>query len=132
MRKDVALLLKNKSSEVALKFSKTDRTNNFNNESFKVVEIKPISAMSAYVIYEKNTGKRALAHFIFIDMPKNPYWTYYFLRTDHLLNLNILVDKYLEVEQHNFPMNFDNDETISSIDGLKEIPDVLKEFPKQV
>ena len=106
MRKEVALTLKHKAVEVAKRFSNTDRANNFNNESFKVHEIMPISAQGAYVIFEKSSGKRAIAHFIHVDHPKNPFWQYYIIGAQHLLNLNVLSDKYLEVEQHNFPFNF--------------------------
>ena len=128
MKKEVAKALQHKAQEIQAKYSNKDRTNNFNNETFKIKDIKPISAMSAYVIFEKNTGKRALAHFIYVDMPNKPYWTYYFMRTDHMLNLNVLVDKYLEVEQHNFPINFGN----KPIEQYEIIPDVLQPIPKQI
>ena len=108
MRKDVAIALKNKAVEVAKNYSNTDRVNNFNNESFKVYEIMPISAQGAYVIFEKSSGKRAIAHFIHVDHPKKPFWQYYIIGSQHLLNLNVLSEKYLEVEQHNFPFNFES------------------------
>ena len=139
MRKDVAISLKNKAIETANKFSNTDRVNNYNNESFKVCEIMPISAQGAYVIFEKSTGKRAIAHFIHVDHPKNPFWQYYIIGSQHLLNLNVLTDKYLEVEQHNFPFNFNKkeveglDTTIEERNGqLEEVPDVLRAIPKHI
>ena len=132
MRKDVAISLKQKAEQIALRFSNTDRTNNYNNESFKVVDIMPISAQGAYVIYEKSTGKKAIAHFIHVDHPKNPFWQYYMIGSQHLLNLNVLTEKYLEVEQHNFKFNFDNKQTITDTTGMEEIPDVLKPFPDQI
>ena len=132
MRKDVAISLKQKAEQIAVRFSNTDRTNNYNNESFKVVDIMPISAQGAYVIYEKSTGKKAIAHFIHVDHPKNPFWQYYMIGSQHLLNLNVLTEKYLEVEQHNFKFNFDNTQTITDTTGMEEIPDVLKPFPDQI
>ena len=132
MRKDVAISLKQKAEQIAVRFSNTDRTNNYNNESFKVVDIMPISAQGAYVIYEKSTGKKAIAHFIHVDHPKNPFWQYYMIGSQHLLNLNVLTEKYLEVEQHNFKFNFDNKQTITDTTGMEEIPDVLKPFPDQI
>ena len=132
MRKDVAITLKQKAEEIAVRFSNADRANNYNNETFKVAEIMPISAQGAYVIYEKSTGKRAIAHFIHVDHPKNPFWQYYMIGSQHLLNLNVLTEKYLEVEQHNFPFNFVGKQTITDTEGMEEIPDVLKPFPKSV
>ena len=132
MRKEVAISLKQKAEQVAVRFSHTDRANNYNNESFKFVEIMPISAQGAYVIYEKSTGKRAIAHFIHVDHPKSPFWQYYMIGSQHLLNLNVLTEKYLEVEQHNFPFNFDGKETITDTTGMEEIPDVLRPFPERI
>ena len=132
MRKDVAISLKQKAEQIAVRFSNTDRTNNYNNESFKVVDIMPISAQGAYVIYEKSTGKKAIAHFIHVDHPKNPFWQYYMIGSQHLLNLNVLTEKYLEVEQHNFPFNFDGKRTITDTEGMEEIPDVLRPFPDHI
>ena len=132
MRKDVAITLKQKAEQIAVKFSNTTRANNYNNESFKVAEIMPISAQGAYVIYEKSTGKRAIAHFIHVDHPKNPFWQYYMIGAQHLLNLNVLTEKYLEVEQHNFPFNFVGKQTITDTGGMEEIPDVLKPIPERI
>ena len=132
MRKDVAISLKQKAEQIAIKFSNTARENNYNNESFKVLEIMPISAQGAYVIYEKSTGKRAIAHFIHVDHPKSPFWQYYMIGSQHLLNLNVLTEKYLEVEQHNFPFNFDKNQTIRDTAEMEEVADVLQPFPNQI
>jgi hypothetical protein len=50
------------------------------------------------------------------------------MRTDHMLNLNVLVDKYLEVEQSNFPINFGG----NKIEQYELVPDVLQPIPEQV
>ena len=106
MRKDVAKALYHKAEEVAYNYSRKDRANNFNGEDFAVSEIIPISAQGAMVIFSKSTGKKALAHFIHIDHPKNPFWTYYIMGSQHLINLHMLTDKYADVEKHNFKLNF--------------------------
>ena len=121
MRKDVAISLSKMAHEVAKRFSNTDRSNNFNNENFQVDEIMPISAQGAYVIFSKSTGKKAIAHFIHVDHPKKPFWQYYIIGAQHLLNLNKLTEKYLEIEQHNFKFNFYNNKEFEKIDD-KYIP----------
>ncbi len=106
MRKDVAKELYKKAQEVAFNYSRKDRTNNFNNEDFKVSEIVPISAQGAMVVFTKSTGKKALAHFIHIDHPKSPFWQYYIMGSQHFINLHMLQEKYAEVEKNNFRLNF--------------------------
>ena len=108
MRKDVARALKAKAEETARKYSSKTRANNFNGESFKVDEIIPISAQGAMVIFSKSTGKKALAHFIHVDHPKNPFWQYYIMGSQHFINLNMLERKYAEIEKHNFELNFEH------------------------
>ena len=69
-------------------------------------EIIPLSAQSAMVIYEKTTGKKALAHFIHIRKQKR--WMYYFMGAAHFLNLHLLTEKYADIEKHNFKLNFEH------------------------
>ena len=45
-----------------------------------------------------------MAHLIFIQAQKK--WIYYFPKTEHFINLDKLVDIYTDVEEHNFPLNF--------------------------
>jgi len=123
MNKNIAIALQEKANEAAFNFSRSDRANNHNNEKFWVEEIQPISAQSAYVIFMKSSGKKAIAHFI-NKKPDVPHWEYYFIGCQHLLNLNILTEKYLEVEQYNFPINFDN---VKKTENKNEVPDVLQE-----
>mgnify|MGYP003667741488 CR=1 FL=1 len=87
-------------------FSNKERANNFNGETFCVDKIIPLSAQSAMVVYKKTTGKKALAHFIHIRKKKR--WIYYFMGAAHFLNLNLLTEKYAEIEEYNFPLNFDH------------------------
>ena len=79
MDKQVAISLKREAEITAKKFSNVNRDNNFNGETFWIDKIIPLSAQSAMVVYEKTTGKKALAHFIHIRKQKR--WIYYFMVT---------------------------------------------------
>jgi len=106
MDKQVAISLKREAEITAKKFSNKNRDNNFNGETFWINEIIPLSAQSAMVVYEKTTGKKALAHFIHIRKQKR--WIYYFMGAAHFLNLDLLTEKYAEIEEFNFHLNFDH------------------------
>jgi len=106
MDKQVAISLKREAEITAEKFSNINRDNNFNGETFWINEIIPLSAQSAMVVYEKTTGKKALAHFIHIRKQKR--WIYYFMGAAHFLNLDLLTKKYAEIEEFNFHLNFDH------------------------
>ena len=67
MKKSLALKLQYRAEEVAKKFSNFDREKNHNNETFELVIIRPLSDYTAAVIYEKDTGKRAIAFFYYVD-----------------------------------------------------------------
>ena len=108
MNKSVAKSLLNKVKEAEKNFSNPQRANNHNGETFKAIEVRPISAQSAYVIFLKSSGKKAKAHFI-NKQPKIAHWEYYFIGAQHLLNLDVLEKKYLEVEQFNFKFNFEEE-----------------------
>ena len=106
MDKQVAISLKREAEITAKKFSNVNRDNNFNGETFWIDKIIPLSAQSAMVVYEKTTGKKALAHFIHIRKQKR--WIYYFMGAAHFLNLDLLTEKYAEIEEFNFHLNFDH------------------------
>ena len=106
MDKQVAISLKREAEITAKKFSNVNRDNNFNGETFWIDKIIPLSAQSAMVVYEKTTGKKALAHFIHIRKQKR--WIYYFMGAAHFLNLDLLTKKYAEIEEFNFHLNFDH------------------------
>jgi|TARA_Y100000310_G_scaffold29525_1_gene28049 hypothetical protein len=106
MRKQVAIKLKEMADQVAIRYSKKSRAQNFSEDIFMVDEIIPLSAQGAMVIFKKNTGKKALAHFIHVDHPQNPFWQYYFVGAQHFINLHKLSEAYADVEKHNFKLNF--------------------------
>ena len=106
MRKDVAIALKDMADQIAIRYSKKSRAQNVSDEIFTVDDIIPLSAQGAIVIFKKDSGKKALAHFIHVDHPKNPFWQYYFVGAQHFINLHKLSDKYADIEKHNFGLNF--------------------------
>jgi len=101
MTNDNKELLRQTAEVCAMNFSRKDRKNNYNNETFTVSRIKPLSATRALVYFQKEpTGKVALADFILIrGMNK---WIYYFLSDGHMINLHMIADEYQKVEQYNF------------------------------
>ena len=108
MDKLVARTLKARATEVARNFSSPTRALNHTGEIFTVDEIIPLSAQSAIVIFKKNSGKKAIAHFIHIRQKSR--WIYYFISAAHLLNLDRLSAIYHDVEIFNYPLNFNKDE----------------------
>lgn len=67
MNKHLSLELRDKAKEIADRYSKKNREGNFNNESFAVSEIIPLSDFSACVFMQKNTGKKAAFFFYYIQ-----------------------------------------------------------------
>tara|TARA_Y100000310_G_scaffold96075_2_gene93857 strand:+ start:1161 stop:1496 length:336 start_codon:yes stop_codon:yes gene_type:complete len=110
MDKIVARRLQDEAEVAAQRFSSPKRTLNYTAEEFTVDEIIPLSAQAACVIFKKSSGKKAVAHFIYVQSPK-PYWTYYFLGAEHLINLDKIPDIYWDVERFNYPLNFPVEET---------------------
>ena len=104
MNKQVAKELKIFTDVVCERYSKKDRTNNFNNETFKVQEIIPTSDHTATVIYEKNTGKRAAFFFYYIASFKK--WNYYVPTDSHINGMSAFANQKIEVERHNYKYNF--------------------------
>ena len=49
MKKEIAIKLKDKAGEIAMYFSDTSREFNFNNETFSVVKIEPLSESTATI-----------------------------------------------------------------------------------
>ena len=119
MDKQVAISLKREAEITAEKFSNVNRDNNFNGETFWINEIIPLSAQSAMVVYEKTTGKKALAHFIHIRKQKR--WIYYFMGAAHFLNLDLLTKKYAEIEEFNFHLNFDHIQKENNESNMSEM-----------
>ena len=64
MNKQIAIELKQESEIVAKKFSSMNREGNFNEETFQVDEVIPMSDHTACVIFKKNTAVSTLVYSI--------------------------------------------------------------------
>ena len=105
MKKELALKLQKKAEEIAFNFSGENRQYNYSKESFKVKSIHPLSESTAYVIFEKSSGKIGLAFLYWIKM-SGGYWQYFFPTYDHCVGMERIKDALHKVEIHNFPKNF--------------------------
>lgn len=104
MTKERVHKLKNKAEEVAKMFSNPDREFNHTNETFKVVSIKPLSELTAGILFKKSTGKIALA-IAFWKNNKGGHWDYFFPTDSHVLGFR-KIEKLLEkVEEYNIGKN---------------------------
>lgn len=106
MKKSVAHELVNKAGFMARLFSKKNREFNYNNETFKIVRIVPLSSHRAVIILEKNTAKRAVMEACYLN---NGKWQMKFPKYAHLIGNNILYSLLQEVEEFNFKKNFKED-----------------------
>ena len=104
MTKEIYKKLEAKAYEVAERYSNPDRARNFNNEVFSVINIIPTSELSANVVFQKDTGKRALSVFMYIEM-SGGFWLYFFPKDSHILGLQEVAKIKLEIEQYNAGYN---------------------------
>jgi len=118
MKKSVVIKLKNKIKELEEQFSNIDREYNYNKESFKAVNIVPLSDSVALVTLKKNTEKHSNALFIYV---KN-FWFYFFPTDSHELGIfNYLNNKYrIYLEEFNFDKNFNIKEEKTKIDNMEK------------
>ena len=87
MNKSIAMTLKTRAQEIAGFYSDKNRSNNFNQETFEVDDIIPLSEGAAVVIY----------------MDK---WFNIFPTDSHLLAFDRVKVYKEEVERHNYGHNF--------------------------
>lgn len=124
---NVAKKLEKKAQEVAQLYSDKSRASNFNNETFYVDEIVPLSEAAAVVIYMKNTGKKALSLFLYMKTMER--WFNIFPTDSHLLALDRVKFYKEEVEKYNFGNNFNYVEVAESVKELEEPIDHPKFTP---
>jgi hypothetical protein len=104
MKKDLARKLNAKAQEIALAFSNPDREFNHGKETFIVSEIKPLSEVTAAILFKKNTGKIGMA-FCYWTNGGGGKWNYFFPTDSHVLGMGKVAPLLNEVEEHNFPLN---------------------------
>ena len=104
MKKDRVQKLNLKAKEIAEMFSNPDREFNHTKEVFKVVKIKPLSELTAGILFKKSSGKLALA-IAFWKNNKGGHWDYFFPTDSHVLGFRKM-EKLLEsVEEYNIDKN---------------------------
>ena len=106
MNKEIAKKLDVFAHEVATRFSKSDREGNFNNETFSLKEICPLSDHTAAVIFEKNTGKLAVFFFYYIQRGASEGWRYFVPTDSHVMGMGGFEYYKLQVERYNYKHNF--------------------------
>ena len=105
MKKEVAIKLKDKADDIAAYFSDTSREFNFNNETFSVVKIEPLSESTATILFKKSTGKFAMFFCYYIKM-NGGTWQYFFPTYDHCIGMESVKCLLGAVEKSNFDKNF--------------------------
>jgi len=107
MEKRTAFLLRKRADEVAEMFSSKARAGNHAGETFTIDRIRPLSDLTACVVFDKDPGgKKAVAWFYFINSKVKPRWEYFFVSYSHLVGLERV--KYIleGIECHNYDLNF--------------------------
>jgi len=105
MNKSIAKELKIAAEDVAKKFSILDREQNFNNETFEVNEVIPMSDHTAAVYFKKNTGKIGVAFFYYIPKGMSKGWRYFFPTDSHLNGMGSFHFYKLQAERINYKKN---------------------------
>ena len=107
MNKRLAISLQKEAADTAEKFSIKSRDGNFNDETFFVVSISPMSDTTATVIFRKEpTGKQAAFFFYYIARGVKIGW-HYFVPTDaHILGMMSFNRYKQQVESNNYKYNF--------------------------
>ena len=105
MQKSRAIELKKLAEVIAFNFSRTDRDFNYNNESFEVSEITPLSESTAIIKFQKSSGKYGLAFCYWINM-NGGQWQYFFPTYDHCVGMESVKEELKSIELINFEHNF--------------------------
>jgi hypothetical protein len=105
MQKERAQSLLRFAEEVAARYSRTDRQNNFNAESFRVAKVIPLSDATASVIYSKTPGDKQAA-FFFYWIGAQARWEYFVPTDSHIAGMTQFAQVKVEVERENWDKNF--------------------------
>ena len=105
MNKSIAKELKIEAEKVAHRFSISDREQNFNNETFEIEEVIPMSDHTATVYFKKNTGKIGVAFFYYIPKGMSKGWRYFFPTDSHLNGMASFHFYKLQAERINYKKN---------------------------
>jgi len=104
MKKEVVLKLNQKAQEIAEMYSK-ERTQNFDNETFAVEKIIPLSEAIAGVVFLKSSGKKAVAFLYWLGTKGYEKWYYFFPTDSHILGMQEFAKIKLKAEIFNYDKN---------------------------
>lgn len=107
MKKEMTLSLRSAAEQVATMFSNKDRGGNYAGEDFVVGEITVLSDVTACVVFNKSSKKKAVAWFYFIASQAKPRWEYFFVTYSHLVGLNRVAAILHRAEQHNYQVTIE-------------------------
>ena len=105
MQRNRAIELRKLAEVIAFNFSRTDRDCNYNNESFEVSELIPLSESTALIKLKKSSGKTGLAFCYWINM-SGGQWRYFFPTYDHCVGMESVKEELKSIELINFGHNF--------------------------
>ena len=105
LQKNRAIELKKLAEVIAFNFSRTDRDFNYNNESFEVSELIPLSESTAIIKLKKSSGKYGMAFCYWINM-NGGQWQYFFPTYDHCVGMESVREELKAIEMINFEHNF--------------------------
>lgn len=106
MNKSIAQELSEYVQTIAERYSQKSREGNFNNETFELDEIIPMTDVTATVVFKKNTGKQAAFFFYYINKGRSKGWKYFVPTDAHILGMTAFNHYKLEVERNNYRHNF--------------------------
>jgi len=101
LQKALAKKLRDFADEVACRFSQPSREFNYNQETFHVQKIRPLSETTACVYFKKSSGKMAIGFFYWLAS-QGGQWKYFFPTESHVHGMKTLADCLLEVEAENW------------------------------
>tara|TARA_X000001382_G_scaffold124858_1_gene109784 strand:- start:8 stop:322 length:315 start_codon:yes stop_codon:yes gene_type:complete len=104
MKKDRVHKLNQLADRIAKNFSNPNREFNFNNETFKVAQVKPLSEVVGAIFLKKSSGKMAMA-IAFWKNNKGGHWDYLFPTDSHVLGFRKMEKLLQQTEDYNYGKN---------------------------
>lgn len=123
MKKEIAVQLKETASEIERIFSDPNRKFNTMKEVFTLDKIEVLSEYTAALIFNKNTGKKALV-FAYHTMAQNGKWQYFFPKESHTVGMEKVSELLNQVEQHNYSFNLKEGQSQQTPPQMEEKIDI--------
>jgi hypothetical protein len=75
-----------------------------------VGRIVVLGEVTAAVVFDKSTGKQAVAFYYYVNSRAHPRWEYFFITYAHLASLQHVAELLFEIEQHNYQISLRSEE----------------------